>query len=183
MKILYIHGFNGSPEGEKLDMLRRSFKKYEIIAPQHDSRAENVFRLLDEIAESLDTLDDAILGSSLGGFWANFLSLKHGVGAVLVNPAIQPSRSLAQLDYPYAAEYEAFEKQISPTAISRRIALLAEDDEVLPYREAFDYFGTKCGVKLLPTGGHRMNDPQSLEVIRSSLESVIHSSYVTQLNE
>lgn len=183
MKILYIHGFNGSPEGPKKEMLRHNFKKSEIIAPQHDSRAENVFRLLNEIAENLDTLDDVILGSSLGGFWANYFSLKFGVGAVLVNPVVQPSRSLAQLDYPYAPEYEAFEKQISSTAVSRRIALLAEDDEVLPYREAFDYFGTRCGVKLLPTGGHRMNDPRSLELIRASLESVIHYSYVTQLDE
>jgi len=54
-------------------MLRHSFKKSEIIAPQHASRAENVFRLLDEIAGNLDSLNDVISGSLLGGFWANFL--------------------------------------------------------------------------------------------------------------
>lgn len=71
MKILYIHGFNGTPVGPKVDMLRQSFKNSEIIAPQHDSRAENVFHLLGGIAEDLDSIDDVILGSSLGGFWAN----------------------------------------------------------------------------------------------------------------
>jgi len=50
-----------------------------------------------------------ILGSSLGGFWANYISLKYEMGAVLGNPVIQPSLALARLDYPFAAEYEAFE--------------------------------------------------------------------------
>ena len=109
MKILYIHGFNGTPEGAKVEMLRHTFKKSEIIAPQQASRAGNVFQLQDEIVGNLDSLTDVIPGSSLGGFWANYFSLKYEVGAVLVNPVIQPSRTLAQLNYPDAAEYEAFE--------------------------------------------------------------------------
>jgi len=110
MKILYIHDFNGTPEGAKVEMLRHTFKKSEIIVPQHASRVGNVFRLLNEIVGNLNSLHDVILGSSLGGFWANYFSLKYEVGAVLGNPVIQPSLALAQLDYPYAADYEAFEK-------------------------------------------------------------------------
>ena len=110
MKILYIHDFNGTPEGAKVEMLRHTFKKSEISAPQHASRAGNLFLRLDEIAGNLDSLNDVIPGSSLGGFWAHYISLKYEVGAVLGNPVIQPSLALAQLDYPYAADYEAFEK-------------------------------------------------------------------------
>ncbi len=175
MKILYIHGFNGTPEGAKLEMLRRSFRQAEIIAPQHDSRAENVFQLLDGIAREMELGDDVILGSSLGGFWANYFSQRYGLSAVLVNPSIKPSRSLARNGYPFAAEYEAYEQPIPGKAsMSPRSVLLAEDDEVLPYREACDYFGSSCGVSVFPTGGHRMIDPESLERIRMAIESIIN---------
>ena len=139
MKILYIHGFNGTPEGAKVEMLRHTFEKSEISAPQHASRAGNVFRLLDEIAGNRDSLNDVIPGSSLGGFWAHYISLKYEVGAVLVNPVIQPSLSLARLDYPFAAEYEAFETHFCASEISPRIVLLAADDDVVPYQDSCEH--------------------------------------------
>ena len=174
MKILYIHGFNGTPEGAKLDMLRHHYRNAEIIAPQHDSRAKNVFPLLDKVARNLDMTDDVILGSSLGGFWANFFSLRYGLAAVLVNPAVRPSQSLKELDYPQASEYHEFENQISATDVSPRIVLLAEDDEVLNYRDAYEYYSPVCQVETSPTGGHRMNDPESLDRMRTRLSEMIN---------
>ena len=176
MKILYIHGFNGTPEGAKLDMLRNHYRKAEIIAPQHDSRAKNVFPLLDEVASNMDGDDDVILGNSLGGFWANFFSLRYGLGAVLVNPVVRPSQSLQKLGYPLASEYLEFENQISATDISPRIVLLAEDDELLNYRDAYEYYSPICQVETRATGGHRMNDPESLDQMHASLTHIVNTT-------
>lgn len=67
MKIVYIHGYNGTPDGPKVQALRNHFPKDEIIALQHDSVPSQVFDLLDGIASNL-AFDDVIIGNSLGGF-------------------------------------------------------------------------------------------------------------------
>jgi uncharacterized protein len=92
MKILYIHGYGGTPDGPKLDMLRKEYRSATIIAPQHDSVPGHVHDLLDGIAATMDMLDDVIIGNSLGGFWANFFSLRYVVPALLINPVVSPSK-------------------------------------------------------------------------------------------
>ena len=176
MKILYIHGYDGTPDGPKLDMLRKEYRSATIIAPQHDSVPSHVHDLLDGIASTLDMLDDVIIGNSLGGFWANFFSLRYVVPALLINPVVSPSKSLVSLGCPFAADYSPYEKMVKADAIVPRTVLLAEDDEVLPYREAFEYFTGVCGVELLKSGGHGMNDPESIAVIKDSIRSLLASA-------
>lgn len=183
MKILYIHGFNGTPAGPKLDMLTNEYPAATVIAPKHDSVPDHVHELLDEIAATLDEMDDIIIGNSLGGFWANFFSLRYGVPALLINPVVSPSTSLGHLGCPFADDYLPFEKAIEPDGISPRTLLLAEDDEVIPYREAFDSFSGNCHVKLLNSGGHGMNDPQSIAIIKESISGAFASALATQLND
>jgi predicted esterase YcpF (UPF0227 family) len=176
MKILYIHGYNGTPDGPKLDMLRKEYRSATIIAPQHDSVPDHVFELLDRIASIMDDPEDVIIGNSLGGFWANFFSLRHGVPALLINPAVSPSESLKRLGCPFAEEYLPYEEQVKADAISPRTVLLAEDDEVLCHRVAYEFFSGICGVKLLKSGGHGMNDPESIAIIRDSIPGLFASA-------
>jgi len=176
MKILYIHGYNGTPDGPKLDMLRKEYRSATIIAPQHDSVPDHVHDLLDGVASTLDDPEDVIMGNSLGGFWANFFSLRYGVPALLINPVVSPSTALETLGCPFAAEYLPYEKKVQADAISPRTVLLAEDDEVLGYRDAFEFFNGICEVQLLQSGGHGMNDPQSIAIIRESIPSLFASA-------
>ena len=172
MNILYIHGFNGSPHGEKSELLRQRFPKAKLIAPQHNSRPQEVFQLLDPIADGLDPMEDLIVGTSLGGFWANFFAQRYGLRAVLINPAVQPSASLARLGCEFAADYAPFEQQVSRKCHTPRTVLLAEDDEVLPCQHAREMFSGCCNVQIFPTGGHRMNDPLSLERIAAAVDEM-----------
>ena len=174
MKILYIHGYNGSPDGEKFNMLRQRFPQAEILAPQHDNIPQNVSHLLDSIASGLDARTDVNIGTSLGGFWANYFSLRYGLRAVLLNPLVSPAKRLAHLGCSFAADYESFEKQDDSRQRPLGIVLLAEDDEVLPYREAFEHFSGVCDVRVLKSGGHRMNDPVSLEVLKAAVDDIIN---------
>lgn len=97
MKILFIHGYNGSPAGQKVSRFQETYSKAEVIALQHDSVPERVFALLDPIASKLDALEDAIIGNSLGGFWANNFSLRYGPAALLINPVVNPVNTLKRL--------------------------------------------------------------------------------------
>lgn len=172
MKILYIHGYNGSPAGQKVARVQQAYPMAEVIALQHDSVPERVFALLDPIASKLDALEDAIIGNSLGGFWANYFSSRYGAAALLINPVVSPVNTLKRLGCDFAESYSPYE-QIDPEVISTRSVLLAKDDQVLPFQDAYEYFKDTCEVQLLKSGGHSMNDEKSLNSIIRSFDRLI----------
>jgi predicted esterase YcpF (UPF0227 family) len=91
-----------------------------------------------------------LVGSSLGGFYATRLAEKHGLKAVLVNPAVVAQLSLAEFVGPqtnlytgetfdflprHVAELAALEVA-TPTRLQRYWLLVETGDELLDYRHA-----------------------------------------------
>lgn len=177
MKILFIHGYNGSPAGQKVSRVQETYPKAEVIALQHDSVPEHVFALLDPIASKLDALEDAIIGNSLGGFWANYFSSRYGTAALLINPVVNPVNTLKRLGCDFSESYSTYEQQIDPGVISARSVLLAQDDQVLPFQEAYQYFKDTCIVQILESGGHSMNDEESLNAMICSFDKLISNKH------
>jgi predicted esterase YcpF (UPF0227 family) len=177
MRILYIHGYNGSPVGQKVARVQLAYPKTEVITLQHDSVPTHVFDLLDPIASKLDPLEDAIIGNSLGGFWANYFSLRYGIAALLINPVVSPVNTLKRLGCDFSESYSTYQQQIDPEVISTRSVLLAQDDQVLPFQEAYQYFKDTCKVQLLKSGGHPMNDEVSLSAMIRSFDKLICSRH------
>ena len=114
----------------------------------------------------------AVMGSSLGGFYAAWLSAHKGVPAVLINPAVHPSRDLARYigEHPvwqdpaqsiffepaYVQQLMRLESQSSPTQPAT-LALIAKGDEVLDWREMCGrYPGAQ--IQLLEGGDHALSD-------------------------
>ena len=92
----------------------------------------------------------AVIGSSLGGFYATGLSTQRSCKAVLLNPAVEPARDLAKYigdqnswhnpteHFYFAPEFvdELRALQVGPLPHPERIwALIAKGDEVLDWRE------------------------------------------------
>jgi predicted esterase YcpF (UPF0227 family) len=100
--LLYIHGFNSSPESHKASALKR------WLAQQHPEMIYEVPYLKPYPAESIAQLEKIIehylakseavglVGSSLGGFYAAYLAEKYQLRAVLVNPSIRPFELLSK---------------------------------------------------------------------------------------
>ena len=91
--IVYFHGFASAPGGEKLDALRAAFPEHHVVSPALDADPEQA---LQKIMRTLYDFngDKLVVGTSLGGFWAYFVSRVFDVPAVLVNPSLEPSRAL-----------------------------------------------------------------------------------------
>jgi len=93
--ILYIHGFGSSGQGGKAEKFRRYFRDRGIpfIAPSLSYVPELAMTTLEELIGSYEKV--SLIGSSLGGYYATYLAQKYNLSAVLINPAVDSSKSLA----------------------------------------------------------------------------------------
>ncbi len=141
--------------------------------------------------EVLQTIADwprksmAVVGSSLGGFYATWLAEQLDCKAVLLNPAVQPARDLAAhigehtmwhepqqlflFDATFVDELRAQEIPMISHP-ERYFAVIAKGDEVLDWREMSAHY-PGANIKLLPAGDHALSDfDQHLDEILEFLE-------------
>lgn len=187
MKIIYLHGFASSGKSPKIDALRAEFGDKNVIAPDlpMDPLAviEQVSDLIVETIYESNGDYPVLVGTSLGGFYARYLSLAFGARCILINPSYEPSISLRQKlgvnkNYSTGAEFEVNESQLVTMAgmesyIERNsdaslVTLLqAADDNVVDADKAFENIDCRRRV-LLPTGGHRFDSPDAIsEIIKA----------------
>jgi uncharacterized protein len=148
--IVYLHGFNSSPQSHKAQLLARYMAQLGLASkyacPALPPLASQAIR---EIESRLTNEAACFVGSSLGGFYATYLAEKHRAKAVLINPAIKPHEGLrayigSQKNLHTGEPYELTESHLRqwqalelPRVTPSRYLLLVETgDELLDYREA-----------------------------------------------
>jgi predicted esterase YcpF (UPF0227 family) len=149
--IVYLHGFNSSPQSHKAQLLARHMEARGL-------RAEYACPVLPPLAsDAIGEIEKLIkpgagvcfVGSSLGGFYATYLAEKHAARAVLINPAIDPHVGLRgylgrQQNQHTGEAYELTEAHlrgwqqlyIGRITPERYLLLVETGDEVLDYRRA-----------------------------------------------
>jgi uncharacterized protein len=166
--ILYLHGFNSSPQSAKAQYLKRYLDERgrgrELVCPALPHRPSLAVAAAEAEIASLPREKVTIVGSSLGGFYATWLAEKHALRAVLINPAVDPHAGLRAYLGPQrnthgGESYELTEEHLSEwqglfvTRIhpERYLLLVETGDEVLDYRAAVrKYVGAK---QLVVQGG------------------------------
>lgn len=92
--LLYIHGFNSSPQGIKGQLLKKAMASQGIIqslkAPKLETMPLQAIAQLETIIK--ETQKPILIGSSLGGYYATYLAEKFQLKAVLVNPVVLPHK-------------------------------------------------------------------------------------------
>lgn len=177
--LLYLHGFRSSPRSNKaqrmareVERLRQAGRDITWWCPQlPPSPAQAMHEVMAGIAD-WPRGSMAVMGSSLGGFYATVVAEARGCTAVLINPAIEPARDLAayigeQTTWQDPAEHFHFRpefidelKALRPAAVTRPeryFAIIAKGDEVLDWREMSARYA-KGRVKLLEGGDHALSD-------------------------
>lgn len=167
--ILYIHGLNSSPASLKASQLLKVAEHCGIAAQLrvpalHHHPRQAMPQLEAAIAELGRPL---LVGSSLGGFYATHLAERHGLSALLINPAVRPhllfgGKEELQSNY-YSgetwllthdhvaalAELEVAE----PRDPARYRVWLQTADETLDYRQAEAYYAG-CSLDIQQGGDH-----------------------------
>ena len=151
--ILYLHGFRSSPRSFKARVVSERMKALgrasELICPQLPASPKEAMALVLTLVERYPAEQLAIIGSSLGGFYATWLAERLGCRAALLNPAVDPLKNLEQhvgvtteyhsdKPFEFKREYidELGELKVERLANPGRYFLLATTgDEVLDYRD------------------------------------------------
>jgi len=151
--IVYLHGFNSSPQSGKAQRLRSYLEERgriaEFVCPRLPHEPERAVSLVEAELAKYPLHQITLVGSSLGGFYATWLAEKHDLRAVLINPAIDPHRGLRaylgrQQAYHDGESYELTEGHLTQwerlfvTRVhpERYLLLVETGDEVLDYRAA-----------------------------------------------
>ena len=168
--LVYVHGFNSSPQSYKAELTRRWLEQYPLtIAFACPFLSPFPEQAMDQLHKKMTELDGdvVLLGSSMGGFYATFLAEQYGCKAVLVNPAARPwlgreyllgeqanyhTGERCVIEPQHLEQLEAFEvAQI--TRPERIKVLLQAGDEVLDYRLAMEKYRA-CQVLVEQGGDH-----------------------------
>lgn len=151
--ILFIHGFGSSGKSFKAELVKKYFKEEGVLSPSLSYVPELAIDTLKEIIEFFTKRGENVylMGSSLGGFYATYLSDFYGLKAVLINPAVNASISLTRAIPKYINYYDqsSFEwnqshvdmlkkYDVIPKNQKNLLLMLQKGDEVLDYKEALE---------------------------------------------
>ncbi len=169
MTLLYIHGFNSSPASRKARQLIRLMARLgredslRVPALHHHPR-----QAMEQLEEAIATLGAPLLvGSSLGGYYATHLAERHGLRALLVNPAVMPHRRFEGYLGPQRNLYTGEDWTLTEAHVAALAALevpppadpsryqvwLQTADETLDYRDAQAYY-RGCALRIEAGGDH-----------------------------
>jgi len=92
--IIYLHGFASSGKSRKGQLLKKHFKENTVLTPTLSPEPHNAITEISNIINwdfNKDNLQRPLLiGSSLGGFYADYFSALYDIPAILINPLVDP---------------------------------------------------------------------------------------------
>ena len=92
--VLYLHGFLSSVQSLKAQQARAYCSEIglreNITIPQMSHGPAETIAQLHALIDEIDTGNLVLMGSSLGGYYATYLSEFYQAPAVLINPAVRP---------------------------------------------------------------------------------------------
>lgn len=194
--LLYLHGFRSSPQSAKARQFRDWAQTHRPDihwwCPQLPPSPRDAIDLLARGTARWPWAQTAVVGSSLGGFYATVLAERwaHAARVAVLNPAVYPARDLAdrigettawhsEERFYFRPEYIAELRDMTPPTLAhpaRYFAVIAKGDEVLDWREmAARYAG--CPMQLLEGHDHALSEFEaSFAAVRDFLGLEIHRS-------
>lgn len=174
--LLYLHGFRSSPQSAKARvMAARMAAGHPGVhwwCPQLPPSPRAAAELIAQGTADWPAERMAVVGSSLGGFYATWLAARTGCRAVLVNPAVDPARDLEkyigeqtawhdpEAHFFFRPEYIEELRALQTGALphpERLMAVIAKGDEVLDWREMRARYPGSV-LRVVDGGDHALSD-------------------------
>lgn len=189
--LLYLHGFRSSPQSAKArmvaDHVRRHHPRVVWLCPQLPaSPAQAMQQVLAAVAD-WPGAGMAVVGSSLGGYYASHVAQRKRCKSALLNPAVFPDQTLAQyigtqpqwhnpdeaifFRVEYIDELRSLATRERPPA-GPELGIFCTGDEVLNWRDMVQRY-PQAQQHILEGGDHAISDfAQHLPVLMEFLDLV-----------
>jgi predicted esterase YcpF (UPF0227 family) len=177
--LLYLHGFRSSPGSAKAQRMAAWAAEQPgltFACPQLPPSPLDAMALVHSLVAGWPATGAAVIGSSLGGFYATALAEQpphRGWRVAVLNPAVDPARDLAHhigtltawhdptLKFDFTAQHVAELAALTPPARLthplRYYALIAKGDELLDWREMLARYAG-CDGEVLDGSDHGLTD-------------------------
>ncbi|WP_051234018.1 YqiA/YcfP family alpha/beta fold hydrolase [Halomonas halocynthiae] len=169
--VLYLHGFNSGSASWKAALVREACAVLGLPCevPDLPPDPEQAIAVAESYRQRLGPCP-LVVGSSMGGFIATLLAERHGLRAVLINPAVAPARLVAKwlgevFTNPYSGEQFSvtasqgeYLAKVTPGQVdpARYRLLLCTADERLDSQDAFRLYRGASTI-LHPGGDHNFS--------------------------
>lgn len=173
--IVYLHGFRSSPASRKATLLREAMaargRAGDYVCPALQASPARAVAEVLELVAGAPRATLALIGSSLGGYYATWLAEQVGCRAALLNPAIRPQDDLAdhlgtqpvyfsqeriEFRREYLAELVAIDTPVI-TRPERYFLLAATGDAVIDFRTMIGkYRGART--RVIDGSDHELSD-------------------------
>jgi uncharacterized protein len=168
--IFYFHGLGATGDSPKKQALRNHFKN-QVYIPELSMYPDEIEKMIDAFACNMQNYPLIFVGTSLGGFWANYAAQKYNAPCVLANPANLPYDMMIKhfrrikhiagvdvnkFDINIIAEgYKKREKWLSNNTNGKLVSLfLSKNDKILNYKITLSTFPVTSKTIIVPDGGH-----------------------------
>ncbi|HQR85005.1 MAG: hypothetical protein B7X83_09580 [Polynucleobacter sp. 17-46-58] len=159
--LVYLHGFRSSPRsskavmtGEAISALTSKDHSYEWYCPQLLASPKQSMDMVTSHIDQSDADNIIIIGSSLGGFYTNYLAEKYQCKGIALNPAVYAARELepqvgmmteydSDQPFDFKAQYidELRALQVEKISDPQRYFLIAaKGDELLDWKEMVAFY-------------------------------------------
>lgn len=174
--LLYLHGFRSSPQSTKARMMAAHVAQHHpqvhFWSPQLPPSPRAAMAQVSAGIADWPQAAMAVVGSSLGGYYASWVAQQMHCPSVLLNPAVNPARDLAQYigkqtqwhapdeHFYFAPEFVDELRALdvrNQVPAARQMAIIAKGDEVLDWREMVERY-PQAQLRLLEGGDHALSD-------------------------
>jgi len=177
--LIYIHGFNSSPESYKASLLKTFADKInmpdvlEVPALSYDPviAMDQLLKIVHHYQSHNGLRPLCFIGSSLGGYYATWLAEKFESRVVLINPVVKPLELFEDYlgfnrniytgeEYSLTAEHINQLQQYNVNEITnpdRYLLMLQSGDDVLDYNQALEKYAAVPSI-VEEGGGHEFSE-------------------------
>lgn len=192
MVIVYLHGFRSSTNAGKSQTLREMFPEHIVIGVEYQPHSpRNASQALSDLFQTLlnsgkSVAEIIVIGTSLGGFWARWVSAEFNVKSLLINPSLHPESTLPTGRFKiFGDELQSVEVSNNELSTYRLYKVKAEvaknidcqvwvalNDELLDANAIVSELRKTHRLRTFPTGGHRF---EQFHEMRSAIVAFIEN--------
>ena len=170
--IIYLHGFNSTGDSAKGTFLKENLAHITVLTPTYHFDPHCAIPFLETLIQEQGSQAQPVMlvGSSLGGYYAQYLAHQYQLKTVLINPALMPMAALHNYLGENTNFYTGEKYTLTQTHLNAlltldvpnpctdpvpTLVLLDEADEVLDYRIAVSRYQPCAEIMIFTDGDHQ----------------------------